>query len=111
MRTSGIAAGPQDSVGLGSDVVLSIIIGCAPSAQSIESLPGGGLCGPPFVRPNPRFVAVLFARRGRAATIYRCEGHAFLLRVATSAAAFAVWLTVKGVNVGKWQKMADRSRR
>jgi nitrate reductase NapE component len=25
--------------------------------------------------------------------------------------SFAVWLTVKGVNVAKWQEMAERSRR
>jgi len=70
-----------------------------------------------------------------AVTAINIKGHAFLLRVANSAAvirsprlasmlfppvlvpafigelSFAVWLTVKGVNVAKWQEMAERSRR
>jgi Domain of unknown function (DUF4386) len=70
-----------------------------------------------------------------AVTAINIKGHAFLLRVANSAAVIrsprlasmlfppvlvpafigelsvAVWLTVKGVNVAKWQEMAERSRR
>ena len=157
--------------------------GCRQAAQSIESLPGDGLCGRrssartrasshSCFRQRPRrdnlpmravasaellpqscarIVGILylliiatglfgaFARDrlvvpgDAAVSAVNIKGHAFLLRVANSAATIlfprlasmlfppvlipaficarssAAWLMVKGVNVANWQEMAERS--
>ena len=52
---------------------------------------------PRFVRPNPLFVAWRWLALRRAATMGPRE------------LSFAMWLTVKGVEVARWQNQAGRS--
>ena len=55
---------------------------------------------PPLVRPNPPFVAF---QSSALATRW-----SFRMSSRGGELSFAVWLTVKGVNVARWQEMATR---
>ena len=90
---------------------------------------GAGLFAQAFVRDR------LVVPGDAAVTAINIKGHAFLLRVANSAAvilsprlasmlfppvlvpafigelSFAAWLTVKGVTVAQWKEIAELSRR
>ena len=68
---------------------------------------------PPFVRPTPRFVAFLFPAAVYPLTIAAgLFAQAFVRdRLVMPGDAAVTAIKVKGVNVAKWQEMAERSRR
>ena len=67
-----------------------------PSSSREESQTRLSQMRQPFVHSIPHFVAIQLSVRSHAAIMLELS--------------FTVWLTVQGLNVARWQEMAERSR-